>query len=87
MEWPVELLELFKDPLLADVRPKAKAPSADDRLANKLLEVTEWVERNGHEPMRDAANFEEKKMFAALVGLRKQCSEHLRAFDRLDLLN
>ena len=33
MDWPEELLEIFDDPLLADVRPKPKAPTPDDRLA------------------------------------------------------
>lgn len=27
MDWPEELLEIFDDPLLADVRPKPKAPT------------------------------------------------------------
>ena len=39
MDWPEELLEIFDDPLLADVRPKPKAPTPDDRLAQKLLEI------------------------------------------------
>ena len=43
MDWPKELLEIFDDPLLADVRPKPKAPTPDDRLAQKLLEVNKWV--------------------------------------------
>lgn len=36
MDWPEELLEIFDDPLLADVRPKPKAPTPDDRLAQKI---------------------------------------------------
>lgn len=43
MDWPEELLKIFDDPLLADVRPKPKAPTSDDRLAQKLLEVNKWV--------------------------------------------
>ena len=35
MEWPKELLEIFDDPLMADVRPKPKTPTPDDRLAQK----------------------------------------------------
>ena len=33
MEWPKELLEIFDDPLLDDVRPKAVAPTSNDRMA------------------------------------------------------
>lgn len=29
MDWPEELLEIFDDPLLADVRPKPKAPTPE----------------------------------------------------------
>ena len=36
MEWPKELLELFDDPLLDGVRPKAAAPTANDRMVQKL---------------------------------------------------
>ena len=43
MEWPKELLDIFEDPLLDDVRPKAAAPTANDRLAMKLVEITDWV--------------------------------------------
>ena len=35
MEWPEELLELFNDPLLDGVRPKAKVPTADDRTTSR----------------------------------------------------
>ena len=40
MEWPKELLEIFDDPLLDGVRPKAVAPTANDRMQQKLAEVT-----------------------------------------------
>ena len=51
MDWPEELLEIFDDPLLADVRPKPKAPTPDDRLAQKLLEINKWVaEHDGQRP-------------------------------------
>lgn len=52
MEWPRELLELFDDPLLDGVRPKVSAPTADDRMSQKLAEVMAWIERNGREPAR-----------------------------------
>ena len=53
MDWPEELLEIFEDPLLGDVRQKPKAPTPDDRLAQKLLEVNKWVAEHGSEPTAD----------------------------------
>jgi hypothetical protein len=50
MEWPTDLLELFEDPLMAGIHPKAPTLSADDRMALKLEEVTRWVEAHGREP-------------------------------------
>lgn len=63
MDWPEELLEIFDDPLLADVRPKPKAPTPDDRLAQKLLEVNKWVAEHGSEPKADG-------------GLKENCLPH-----------
>ena len=39
MEWPKELIEIFDDPLLEGVRPKAATPTANDRMQQKLAEV------------------------------------------------
>ena len=66
MDWPEELLEIFDDPLLADVRPKPKAPTPDDRLAQKLLEINKWVAEHGSEPTADGGLKE--KLLAALRG-------------------
>ena len=43
MEYPKELEELFNDPLLADVKPASKPLTADDRLAEKLLCINEYI--------------------------------------------
>lgn len=85
MEWPKELLEIFEDPLLADVRPKAKAPSPNDRMAQKLLEVNKWVEENGKEPNFNGC-LKEKLLAATLKGLRAKSSDSLRQFDVYHLL-
>ncbi len=50
MEWSKELLELFDDPLLKDVKPKPAAITADDRIQRKINELREWIEHNGREP-------------------------------------
>ena len=71
MEWPKELLEIFDDPLLEGVRPKAPAPTANDRMQLKLAEVNEWITKNGREPKKDG-NLKEKMMYAAMKSLREK---------------
>lgn len=69
MEWPKELLEIFDDPLLDGVRPKVAAPTANDRMQQKMEEVNNWIAKNGREPRNDG-NLKEKMMFAALTALK-----------------
>jgi len=71
MDWPKELLEVFDDPLLAGVRPLAVPMTPADRMGPKLLLLKEWIARNGREPQKDGS-FEEKKMYASMIGLRRQ---------------
>lgn len=71
MEWPKELLELFEDPLLDGVRPKVAAPTANDRMQQKLAEVNNWIAKNGREPQKNG-DLKEKLMFAAMTTLREK---------------
>ena len=71
MEWPKELLEIFDDPLLDGVRPKVAAPTANDRMLQKLAEVNDWIAKNGSEPRKDG-NLKEKMMYAAMTSLREK---------------
>jgi hypothetical protein len=71
MEWPKELLELFEDPLLDGVRPKVAAPTANDRMQQKLAEVNNWISKNGREPQKNG-DLKEKLMFAAMTTLREK---------------
>lgn len=71
MEWPKELLELFDDPLLDNVRPKVVAPTANDRIQQKLAEVKDWIANNGREPREDG-NLKEKMMCAAMKALKEK---------------
>ena len=71
MEWPKELIELFDDPLLEGVRPKAPAPTANDRMQQKLAEVNSWIVKNGREPRNDG-DLKEKMMYAAMKTLREK---------------
>ena len=66
-----ELLELLNDPLLEGARPFAKAPTADDRIAQKVTEVKAWIAKNGREPQKDG-NLKEKLMYASLTTLKEK---------------
>ena len=71
MEWPKELLEIFDDPLLDGVRPKVAAPTANDRMQQKLAEVNNWIAKNGREPSPHG-DLKEKMMYAAMKSLREK---------------
>lgn len=87
MEWPQELLDIFEDQLLANVRPKAAPLTPDDRRIMKLEEVANWVEQNGRAPQSNGSTLKEKLMAAALAALQKDSSvEYLKNYDRLNLL-
>lgn len=85
MEWPEELIEIFNDPLLADVRPKPKAPTPEDRVAQKLLEINTWVAEHGSEPGMDGG-LKEKLLAVSLKALRAQATDNLRQYDEYHLL-
>ena len=71
MEWPKDLIELFDDPLLADVRPKVAAPTFNDRKDKQVAELEAWIAEHGREPQRNG-DLTEKRMWARLTALRKQ---------------
>ena len=71
MEWPKELLELFEDPLLDGVHPKMAAPTANDRMRQKLAEVNNWIAKNGREPQKNG-DLKERMMYAAMTKLREK---------------
>ena len=71
MEWTKELKELFNDPLLADVRPMAVAPTVSDRKDKQVAELEAWIAAHGREPQRNG-DLTEKRMWARLTALRKQ---------------
>ena len=71
MEGPKELLELFEDPLLDGVRPKVAAPTANDRMQQKLAEVNNWIAKNGREPQKNG-DLKERLMYAAMTTLREK---------------
>ena len=87
MEYPKELEELFNDPLLADVKQASKPLTADDRLAEKLLCINEYIKRTGHRPL-PGGNLEEKKLCRSLEAILNHPSvSSLKNYDEFNLLN
>ena len=85
MEWPEDLVELFDDPILENVRPKTTSLTANDRRVKTLLEISEWVKNNDRLPLR-SGTIKEKCLWKSLDTLRKEVSEELKVYDTLNLL-
>lgn len=67
-----------------DIKPKA--PTPDDRMAQKLMEVNKWFAENGREPMLTGGSFQEKLLARSLKALRGQANDSLRQYDEHHLL-
>lgn len=83
-----ELIALFDDPLLADIRPLSPRVTGDDRLKASFMEINEWIADNGREPCESSDSFKEKMLFRRLKSLRddeEKCS-YLKDFDINNLL-
>lgn len=70
-DWPQELIELFEDPLLVNVKPKSAPITADDRTQKKIDELRTWIETNGREPLRTGKTIQEKLLAVALQTLKE----------------
>lgn len=70
MEWPTELLELFDDPLLVNVKPAPTPVTADDRTQKKIEQLRSWIAANGREPSLESKNITEKLMSKSLETLK-----------------
>ena len=86
MEWPQELVELFDDPLLDGVRPKAAPVTPDDRRVKSLMEIADWVDAHGGILPQNKGDLKEKMLARSLSALRRDAHEGLRVYDRLNLL-
>lgn len=88
MNWEKELITLFDDPLLSDVRPLPPKITADDRLTQSFLEIKHWVELNKREPSEEATDIKEKLLYRRLQNLRtdKGKKSYLKEYDQYYLL-
>jgi hypothetical protein len=88
MSWSEDLIELFNDPILSDVRPFAQRITSDDRLVESFLEIRDWVLANGCEPQEEGADFSERKLHKRLLSIRsdeEKCA-FLKDYDTANLL-
>ena len=86
MEWPKELLDIFDDPILDDVRPKAAPLTIDDKRVKAFMEVTQWSENNGNRKPKNDGDLKERIMARTLMALRRDSKDLLADYDRLNLL-
>lgn len=86
MEWPKELLDIFDDPILDDVRPKVAALTLDDKRVKAFMEVTQWSEDNGNRKPKNDGDLKERIMARTLMALRRDSKDLLADYDRLNLL-
>ena len=86
MEWPKELLDIFDDPILDDVRPKVAALTLDDKRVKAFMEVTQWSEDNGNRKPKNDGDLKERIMARTLKALRRDSKDLLADYDRLNLL-
>lgn len=70
-DWPQELLDLFDDPLLDNVKPKPAAITADERTQKKIDDLRAWIEANGREPVRNGKSIQEKILAVSLQTLKE----------------
>lgn len=88
MEWPEDLLEIFKEPEFRDVHPAVSGGNADERIKEKFQAIIRWYEENRREPSETAPRPE--RMYAQqLKGFRETDwkRELLRPFDQFNLLD
>ena len=71
MEWPKELLDIFDDPILDDVRPKVAPLTLDDKRVKAFMEVTQWSEDNGNRKPKNDGDLKERIMARKLMALRR----------------
>ena len=73
---------------LLQVKPKTSAPTADEHLLSKFMEISHFVDAHGREPEADTANVPEFMLSQRLNSIRNnavQCSS-LSEFDVHGLL-
>jgi len=87
MDIEKELLDIFNDPLFADVKPTELKPTSDDRLVLSFEEINSFYELHKRLP-NETKGMKEKLMFGRLQGFLsdREKLNQLLAYDRFELL-
>jgi len=87
MDIEKELLDIFNDPLFADVKPTELKPTSDDRLVLSFEEINSFYELH-HRLPSETRGMKEKLMFGRLQGFLndREKINQLLAYDRFELL-
>lgn len=87
MSWSEDLLELFNDPILAEVKPFTERVTSDDRLVESFEEICNWVLSNGFEPREEGTDFSERRLYRRLLSIRtdEERSAFLKTYDTANL--
>ena len=88
MNWENNLIELFDDPLLANIYPLPPRITSDDRLSQSFLKIIDWMVENGREPNENPEDFKERILFRRLENIRSDEEKrlYLKPLDSYNLL-
>ena len=90
MEWPKDLVQIFADPLFANVHPRAPRPTEDDVVRIGFTELCKWSALHGERaPRMDKQNRAEWLLARRLQGIIEddRRRELLRTEDKYGLLD
>lgn len=90
MEWPKDLVEIFNDPLFANVHPKAPKQTPEDVVREGFRAIAEWSKTHFQRaPRMDKSNRDEWLLAKRLQGIIEDDArrEMLRNEDEYKLLD
>lgn len=90
MDWPEDLLQIFNDPLFANVHPRPAKPTTADREKEGFLEITRWSEdHQKRAPRINSDDMQEWRLARRLKGIVDDDArrERLRSEDEYNLLD
>ena len=90
MEWPKDLLQIFDDPLFANVHPKLPKPTTEEVEREGFQTICQWSKgHNGRAPRMDKEHRDEWLLAKRLKGIIDDDvrRERLRNEDEYNLLD
>ena len=90
MEWPVDLIQIFEDPLFANVHPKLPKPTTEEVVREGFLTICQWSkEHQGRAPRMNKEHRDEWLLAKRLKGIIDDDArrERLRNEDEYNLLD